>query len=270
MPRLFHDREAFVAQNPDCAQPTRRAQIRLKSGSSRPTIYPNYASRIINISTERPIRPRTAHGGNFPPIDMSSSPLLGVSARAANTKLVTNFTKQSGAKPLDPLPCRVAARSGPRLISIFVGSITATEIVPSIALGLELLHSTVIVVHYVAVPECVKSAIGRSAYLVVWVLNLVCHDVTPTRTDTIFSMPAIHSILTTAASRFGDLRRRILSWCRRTRISASNAARGRNSPIKAHQINLQRLLIDRTINRFAGVSQLFWVCGRDTAPLNVD
>jgi hypothetical protein len=25
---------------------------------------------------------------------------------------------------------------------------------------------------------------------------------------------------------------------RRTRISASNAARGRNSPIKAHQINL--------------------------------
>jgi hypothetical protein len=79
---------------------------------------------------------------------------------------------------------RVASRSGPRLNSIFVGSITATEIVPSIALGLELLHSTVIVVHYVAVPECVKSAIGRSAYLVVWVLNLVCHDVTPTRTDT--------------------------------------------------------------------------------------
>src|ERR1700745_2527923 len=59
-----------------------------------------------------------------------------------------------------------------------------TEIGPSIAVGLELLHSTVIVVHYVAVPECVKSAIGRSAYLVVWVLNLVCHDVTPTRTDT--------------------------------------------------------------------------------------
>ena len=29
--------EAFVAQNPDCAQPTRPAQIRLKSGSSRPT-----------------------------------------------------------------------------------------------------------------------------------------------------------------------------------------------------------------------------------------
>jgi hypothetical protein len=30
-----------------------------------------------------------------------------------------------------------------------------------------------------------------------------------------------------------------------------------------------RLLIDRTINPFAGVSQLFWVCGRDWAPLNV-
>jgi hypothetical protein len=31
-----------------------------------------------------------------------------------------------------------------------------------------------------------------------------------------------------------------------------------------HHINLQRSLIDRTINRFASVSQLFWVCGRDT------
>jgi formylglycine-generating enzyme required for sulfatase activity len=48
------------------------------------------------------------------------------------------------------------------------------------------------------------------------------------------------------------------------RISASNAARDRNSPIKAHQINLQRSLIDRTIDRFAGVSQLFWVYGRGT------
>jgi hypothetical protein len=39
------------------------------------------------------------------------------------------------------------------------------------------------------------------------------------------------------------LRRSTLSWCRRTRISASNAARGRNSPIKVHQINVQRSLI---------------------------
>src|SRR5215471_14820941 len=29
--------EAFVAQNPDCVQPNHPAQIRLKSGSSRPT-----------------------------------------------------------------------------------------------------------------------------------------------------------------------------------------------------------------------------------------
>ena len=33
----------------------------------------------------------------------------------------------------------------------------------------------------------------------------------------------------------------------------------RNSPIKTHQINLQRSLIDRTINRFASVSQLFGI-----------
>jgi hypothetical protein len=38
--------EAFVAQNPDCTQPTRPAQIRLKSGSSRPT----------NLIDERPSR----------------------------------------------------------------------------------------------------------------------------------------------------------------------------------------------------------------------
>jgi hypothetical protein len=49
-------------------------------------------------------------------------------------------------------------------------------------------------------------------------------------------------------------------------ISAYNAARDRNSPIKAHQINRQRPLIDRTINRFASASQLFWVCGRDRNP----
>jgi hypothetical protein len=29
--------EVFVAQNPDCVQPNQPAQIRLKSGSSRPT-----------------------------------------------------------------------------------------------------------------------------------------------------------------------------------------------------------------------------------------
>jgi hypothetical protein len=65
------------------------------------------------------------------------------------------------------------------------------------------------------------------------------------------------------ADTLGDLRRRTVSWCRSTRTSASNAARDRNSLIKAHQINLQRSLIKGTIDRLAGVSQLSWVCGRD-------
>jgi CspA family cold shock protein len=51
------------------------------------------------------------------------------------------------------------------------------------------------------------------------------------------------------ANRFGDLRCSTLSWCRRTRISASNAALDRNSPIKAHQINLQRSLIGSEYQR---------------------
>src|ERR1700730_5593206 len=63
----------------------------------------------------------------------------------------------------------------------------------------------------------------------------------------------------------GDLRRRTLSWGRSTRISATNATRDRNSPINAYQISLKRSLIDGNIDRFAGVSQLFWVCGRDSA-----
>src|SRR5215831_15092751 len=66
------------------------------------------------------------------------------------------------------------------------------------------------------------------------------------------------------ANRFGDLRRGTLSWCRRTRISASNAARELNSPIKAHQINLQRSLIWSEYQPIRSRSQRFWVCGRDT------
>jgi hypothetical protein len=62
------------------------------------------------------------------------------------------------------------------------------------------------------------------------------------------------SILPNANS-FGDLRRSTLSWCRRTRISASNAARDRNSPIKAHQINLQRSLIGSEYQPIRGRSQ---------------
>ena len=66
------------------------------------------------------------------------------------------------------------------------------------------------------------------------------------------------------ANRFGDLRRSTLSWCRRTRISASNAARDRNSPIQAHQINLQKSLIASEYQPIRGRGQPFSVCGRDT------
>jgi hypothetical protein len=65
-------------------------------------------------------------------------------------------------------------------------------------------------------------------------------------------------------NRFGDLRRSTLSWCRRTRISASNLARDRNSPIKTHQINLQRSLIGSEYQPIRGRGQPFWVCGRDS------
>jgi hypothetical protein len=66
------------------------------------------------------------------------------------------------------------------------------------------------------------------------------------------------------ANRFGDLRRSTLSWCRRTSISASKAARDRKSPIKAHQINLKRSLIGSQYEPIRGRSQPFWICGRDT------
>jgi hypothetical protein len=59
------------------------------------------------------------------------------------------------------------------------------------------------------------------------------------------------------ANSFGDLRRSTLSWCQRTRISASNAARDRNSPIKAHQINLQRSLIGSEYQPIRGRGQRF-------------
>jgi hypothetical protein len=36
-----------------------------------------------------------------------------------------------------------------------------------------------------------------------------------------------------------------------------------NSPINAHQVNLQRSFIERSTGRFAGVTQLFCVYGRD-------
>ena len=64
-------------------------------------------------------------------------------------------------------------------------------------------------------------------------------------------------------TRFGRLRLRTLSWCRRIRTSASNAARDRNTPIRAHQINSQISFIRESINRFAVAGQPSWVCGRD-------
>ncbi len=70
------------------------------------------------------------------------------------------------------------------------------------------------------------------------------------------------------ATRFGALRRSTLSWCRSTRISACNAARDRNSPTTAHQINLQKSPITATINRFAVDRQPVWVCGRDRHWMN--
>jgi hypothetical protein len=63
-------------------------------------------------------------------------------------------------------------------------------------------------------------------------------------------------------NRFGDLRRSTLSWCRRTRISASNAAGDLNSPIKARQINPS--LIRSEYRPIRSPSQRVWVCGRDS------
>jgi len=42
---------------------------------------------------------------------------------------------------------------------------------------------------------------------------------------------------------FGEWRRCMLIWCRRTRISATNEARDRNNPTNADQIRLQASLM---------------------------
>ena len=46
------------------------------------------------------------------------------------------------------------------------------------------------------------------------------------------------------------------------RTSVSKAARDRNSPATAYQMNLRRSPIAVIIDRFAGDRQLFWVYGR--------
>src|ERR1700735_1012892 len=66
------------------------------------------------------------------------------------------------------------------------------------------------------------------------------------------------------ATRFGDLRCSTLSWCRRNKISACNAARDRNSPTTADQINLQRSLIRGRSNLLGGDCQPTGVSGRDS------
>jgi hypothetical protein len=48
--------------------------------------------------------------------------------------------------------------------------------------------------------------------------------------------------------RFGDLRRRILSWWRSARISISSEARDRNNPISPHQISLQSSIIEQKLH----------------------
>jgi hypothetical protein len=54
-----------------------------------------------------------------------------------------------------------------------------------------------------------------------------------------------------------------IGWCRRTRISASNPARERNSTIKAHQINLQMSLIktEGSTDSHASVSRFGFAIG---------
>jgi hypothetical protein len=54
--------------------------------------------------------------------------------------------------------------------------------------------------------------------------------------------------------RFGDLRRRILSWWRNARISISSEARDRNNPISPHQISLQSSIIEQKLHPIRGCS----------------
>ena len=60
----------------------------------------------------------------------------------------------------------------------------------------------------------------------------------------------------------GEPRR--LRLARRILQTTDRRLRVRNSPIKVYQSKLQRPLIERTIDRFAVVRQLPWVCGRDS------
>jgi hypothetical protein len=50
------------------------------------------------------------------------------------------------------------------------------------------------------------------------------------------------------AGRFGDLRRKILSWWRSARLSISSEARDRNNPISPHQISLHSAIIEQKLH----------------------
>src|SRR5664279_5546713 len=50
------------------------------------------------------------------------------------------------------------------------------------------------------------------------------------------------------AGRFGDLRRKILSWWRSARLSISSEARDRNNPISPHQISLHSSIIEQKLH----------------------
>ena len=69
-------------------------------------------------------------------------------------------------------------------------------------------------------------------------------------------------------TRFGHLRLSTLSWCRRTRTSASNAARDRNTPIRAHQINSQISFIKAKVSTDSRlpVSRLGFAVGTRSGP----
>src|SRR5665213_300231 len=68
-----------------------------------------------------------------------------------------------------------------------------------------------------------------------------------------YSLANISRSMLPRIGRFGDLRRRILSWWRSATISASSDARDRNSPTNASQISLQRSTIEQSFTRFAVV-----------------
>jgi hypothetical protein len=65
--------------------------------------------------------------------------------------------------------------------------------------------------------------------------------------------------------RFGDFRRRILSWWRSVRTSTSSAARERKRPTNAYQTSLPRTRIGQKHHPIRSSSPAVLICGRDNA-----